>query len=69
MILKKQQATKVNLVSSIMFRHSVNKMVPIEQGMIPMAEELSISYIIVQHKKEILDSNMTLKQVIKETLD
>lgn len=44
-------------------------MVPIEQGMIPIAEELSISYIIVQHKKEMLDSTLSLKQVIKETLD
>lgn len=69
MILKKQQATKVNMVSSILFRHSVQKMVPIEQGMIPIAEELSISYIIVQHKKEMLDSTLSLKQVIKETLD
>ena len=74
MILKRQQALGASAKQGRIPNHSTkpstsSKLVPIEQGMIPIAEEISISYIIVQHKKEMLDTNLNFKTVLNETLD
>ena len=42
---------------------------PIEQGVMPLSEEISVSYLIIQHKKEMLDQNFPFKTVLAETLD
>ena len=60
MILKKQQKGC----------HSGSS-VPLDDGRLhlPLADEISISYLIIQHKKEMLDQNLSLQTVVKETLD
>ena len=68
MILKKQEAMGPHF-SGKLPKQEKSRVVPVEQGMIPIAEEISISYLIIQHKKELLDSRKSLKAVIKETLD
>jgi hypothetical protein len=66
MILKKQQTRRG---TGRVPMSKVTATVPIEQGMIPLSEEISISYLIIQHKKEMLDQNFPLQTVVKETLD
>jgi len=71
MILKKQQSLRPNGQGrSTGIPHSRTKnMVPIEQGMMPLSEEISVSYLIIQHKKEMLDQNLPFRTVLAETLD
>ena len=65
-ILKKQQAsrsirsTELNLSFDYQVSHSDIKAI---------SEELSLSCLVAQHRKEMLDRRFNLKQAVKETLD
>ena len=59
MILRKHQALGHNAMSM-----PQSKVIPIEQGLIPIADEISVSYLIVHHKKEILDANLSYHTMI-----